>query len=121
MAEFKLFGSGGSIVADLTEEQAKAADLGVGKLFIAPVGKIDPSKISRHSCNNCKSNFDKPPNISIEENSTGAPERVAENLLLVERGQYVCIQCNSVVGNYRVFEKGDKDSEGTGFATPSST
>ncbi len=36
MVELKLQGSGGYIIADLTEEQAKKADLGVGKLFLAP-------------------------------------------------------------------------------------
>jgi len=36
MAEFKVEGSGGYIIAELTEDQAKKADLGVGKLFLAP-------------------------------------------------------------------------------------
>jgi len=38
MAEFKVEGSGGYVIAELTEEQAKKADLGVGKLFLAPIG-----------------------------------------------------------------------------------
>lgn len=121
MAEFTLFGSGGSIVADLTEEQAKTADLGVGKLFMAPVGKIEQSKISKYSCKNCKNDFDKPPNIKIEEGKEdSSPEQVSENLMLVERGQYVCYGCSAVIGNYRVFEKSDKDSE-AGLANPAST
>ena len=37
LAEKQLDGSGGWIIADITEEQAKNADLGVGKLFIAKV------------------------------------------------------------------------------------
>ncbi len=115
MAELRLFGSGGSIVADLTEEQAKAADLGVGKLFLAPIGKIERSKMSGHACNDCKKEFDGPPKISPESGSEG-PEQVSENLLLVERGQYQCGGCGSVIGEYRVFEKKDDDA---GLAVPS--
>ena len=124
MAEFKLFGSGGSIVADLTDEQAKAADLGVGKLFIAPVGKVELSKIKGYSCNACKADFEKPPSIKIEsddgdDGGSSGPEQVSENLMLIERGQYTCEKCGSVIGNYRVFVKGDKDSD-AGLAKPSS-
>jgi len=27
-------------------------------------------------------------------------------LILIERGQYVCQKCNSIIGEYRVFKKG---------------
>ena len=37
----KLKGSGGHIIAEITDEQSKKADLGVGELFLAPVGRID--------------------------------------------------------------------------------
>ena len=40
MAEQTVHGSGGYIIADLTEEQTKKADLGVGKLFLAPLVEI---------------------------------------------------------------------------------
>jgi len=40
MTQQKLQGSGGYIMADITDEQAKVADLGVGKLFLAPIGKL---------------------------------------------------------------------------------
>ncbi len=127
MGEFKLFGSGGSIIADLTDAQAKTADLGVGKLFLAPIGKVELSKIKGYSCNACKADFGKPPNIKVEredDDDDGAttaagPEQVSENLMLVERGQYTCDKCGSVIGNYRVFVKGDKDSD-AGLAKPSS-
>ena len=38
-------------------------------------------------------------------------EQVANNLLLVERGQYTCQQCNTTIGEYRVFEKQDESSD----------
>ena len=111
MAQFTLFGSGGSVVADLTEEQAKSADLGVGKMFLAPVGKIEGSKISRHSCNTCKAEFDGPPAIKPEEGGGQAPEQVSENLMLVERGQYTCTKCSAPIGEYRVFSKNDEGAD----------
>jgi len=115
VAEFKLQGSGGYIITDLTEEQAKKADLGVGKLFLAPLGKLEKQKMSKHYCKNCESEFNSPPNIQLEENTN---EQVADNLILVERGQYTCQQCSSVIGEYRVFKKQDESSD-IGNARPS--
>ena len=79
MAEFKLQGSGGYIMAELTEEQAKKADLGVGKLFLAPIGKLEVEKMSKHYCNVCETEFNSPPKIQLEESPD---EEVAENLVL---------------------------------------
>lgn len=118
MTEYELYGSGGSVVADITEEQAKASDLGVGKRFLAPIGKLEQSCISKYSCNACKADFDKPPIVKPEEDGSG-PEQVSENLMLIERGQYVCSECNGTIGEYRVFKKTD-DSKDVGAATPSS-
>ncbi|MEK6866921.1 MAG: hypothetical protein AABX46_05685 [Thermoproteota archaeon] len=115
MVELKLQGSGGYIIADLTEEQAKKADLGVGKLFLAPVGKLEEQKMSKHYCKNCESEFNNPPKIHLEENTN---EQVADNLILVERGQYTCQQCSAIIGEYRVFKKQDESSN-IGNARPS--
>jgi len=115
MTEFKLQGSGGYIMANLTEEQAKKADLGVGKLFLAPVGKLEEQKMTKHYCKNCEEEFSNPPKIQLEENTN---EQVADNLILVERGQYTCQKCNSTIGEYRVFKKQDESSE-AGNARPS--
>jgi len=115
MTEFKLQGSGGYIMADLNEEQAKKADLGVGKLFLAPVGKLEEQKMIKHYCKNCEEEFNSPPKIHLEENTN---EQVADNLILVERGQYTCQKCSSIIGEYRVFKKQDESSE-AGNARPS--
>ena len=104
----KLQGSGGYIVADLNEEQAKKADLGVGKLFLAPIGKLEPEKMSKYYCKNCETEFPNPPKIQIEESTN---EEVADNLVLVERGQYICEKCSSIIGEYRVFKKNDESGE----------
>ncbi len=50
MTQTQLGGSGGYVTADITDEQKKKADLGVGKLFLMPLGKIDESKISNYFC-----------------------------------------------------------------------
>ena len=114
MAELKVQGSGGYVIAELTEEQAKKADLGVGKLFLAPIGKLEVEKMSKHYCNNCETEFNNPPKIHLEENTN---EQVADNLVLVEIGQYTCEKCDSIIGEYRVFKKNDESSE-AGNAKP---
>jgi uncharacterized protein with PIN domain len=116
MSEHKLQGSGGYVFASLTDEQLKKADLGVGKLFLAPIGKLESDKMSKHYCNNCETEFNNPPKINLEENTN---EQVADNLVLVERGQYTCEKCGSIIGEYRVFKKND-ESEEAGKAKPQS-
>ena len=90
-------------MADITEDQAKKADLGVGKCFLAPVGKIEEKNMRKYFCKKCDLDFDGSPKIQIEESPN---EPVADDLILIERGQYVCQKCNSIIGEYRVFEKG---------------
>jgi len=114
LSEVKLEGSGGYIIADITEEQAKKADLGVGKLFLAPVGKLEEQSMKKHYCKICEEEFDASPKVHLEENNR---EEVADNLVLIERGQYTCQKCNAIIGEYRVFEKKD-ESEDVGNARP---
>jgi len=90
-------------MADITEDQAKKADLGVGKCFLAPVGKIEEKNMQKYFCKKCDLDFDGSPKIQIEESPN---EPVADDLILIERGQYVCQKCSSIIGEYRVFEKG---------------
>jgi hypothetical protein len=35
-------------------------------------------------------------------------EAVADGLILIERGQYTCHKCNTIIGEYRVFQKKDE-------------
>ena len=90
-------------MADITEDQAKKADLGVGKCFLAPVGKLEEKNMQKYFCKKCDLDFDGSPKIQIEESPN---EPVADDLILIERGQYVCQKCNSIIGEYRVFKKG---------------
>ncbi len=97
----KLKGSGGHILASISEEQKKKADLGVGELFLAPVGRLNKDAISKYFCNNCGKEFDSPPEIKFENPN----EKVQEDMTLVEKGEYVCTSCNSTIGEYREFSK----------------
>ncbi len=99
----ELYGSGGCISADITDELAKKADLGVGKCFLAPVGKLREEDMHRYFCKKCETEFVDSPKIQVEESPN---EPVADGLILVERGQYTCHKCSSIIGEYRVFEKG---------------
>ena len=105
MTEEILHGSGGHILAEITPEQKKKADLGVGKLFLAPIGKLEEKDMKKYYCNVCEKEFDFIPKIILEESND---EQVADNLVLVERGQYNCQKCDSIIGEYRVFKKQDE-------------
>jgi hypothetical protein len=108
LVETKLHGSGGYIIAEISEELQKKADLGVGKLFLAPVGKLNEKNMKKYFCKECNNEFNFPPKIILEEKNR---EEVADNLILVERGQYNCGKCDTVIGEYRVFEKQDDSAE----------
>ena len=72
----------------------------IDKHFLASLEKLDPVKMLKHFCKICDSEFDGPTQIQIEEKPN---EPVANGLILIERGQYTCHKCNSIIGEYRVF------------------
>jgi len=109
----KLRGSGGYVMASVTDQQQAKGNLGGPDLFLAPIGRIDPGKISRYRCNTCEKEFEGSPKIDFESPN----EEVAENLVLVERGQYVCGACSSVIAEYREFKKSVEGQE-VGMAKP---
>ena len=101
MTQTQLAGSGGYVTADITDEQKQKADLGVGKLFLMPLGKIEEDKISNYFCKKCNSEFPKAPKLKIETPN----EELGQGMTLKLIGQYVCDKCNSVIGEYREFSK----------------
>ncbi len=68
----KLRGSGGFVIAQVTDE-----------------------------CNTCDKEYEGSPKIEYENPN----EEVAENLILAERGQYICTICGSPIAEYREFKK----------------
>ncbi|CAI9831522.1 conserved hypothetical protein [Nitrosopumilaceae archaeon] len=101
MVECQFHGSGGHITAEVDEETAKRADLGVGKLFLAPIGKVEAGSIRSYHCKECDAGSDGPPEYRIEQ---ADDEKVADGLTLAERGQYACKK-GHVIGEYRVFKR----------------
>ena len=81
----KLRGSGGFIMATINDDQQRKGNLGGPDLFLAPVGRIETEKISKFYCNTCERDFEGAPRIQFENPN----EEVAENLILVEKGQYI--------------------------------
>jgi len=109
----KLRGSGGYIMATVTDEQQVKGNLGGPDLFLAPIGRLNDDKITKHFCNTCEKEFEGPPKIEFENPN----EEVAENLVLAERGQYICKVCNASIAEYREFKKPNEEGE-IGSAKP---
>ncbi len=100
----KLRGSGGYVMATVTDEQQMKGNLGGPDLFLAPIGRLDIKKITKYFCNTCDKEFEGAPKIEFENPN----EEVAENLLLAEKGQYICNTCNASIAEYREFKKQDE-------------
>jgi sporulation protein YlmC with PRC-barrel domain len=109
----KLRGSGGYVMASVTDDQQRKGNLGGPDLFLAPVGRIDAEKISKYFCNTCEKDFEGSPRIDYESPN----ELVADNLMLLEKGQYVCTTCGSILSEYRSFSKPNENAE-VGLARP---
>ncbi len=100
-------------MATVTDEQQMKGNLGGPDLFLAPIGRLDVDKITKHFCNTCEKEFEGPPKIEFENPN----EEVAENLVLAERGQYICKACNATIAEYREFKKPNEQKE-IGSAKP---
>ena len=103
-------------MATVTDEQQMKGNLGGPDLFLAPIGRLDENKITKHFCNTCEKEFEGPPKIEFENPN----EEVAENLVLAERGQYICKACNASIAEYREFKKPNEENE-VGSAKPLDT
>jgi len=103
----KLRGSGGYVMATINDEQQMKGNLGGPDLFLAPIGRLNSEIITKHFCNTCEKEFEGPPKIEFENPN----EEVAENLILAEKGQYICNNCHSTIAEYREFKKQDEIKE----------
>ncbi|MDR3782056.1 MAG: PRC-barrel domain-containing protein [Candidatus Nitrosotalea sp.] len=109
----KLRGSGGFIMATVNDDQQRKGNLGGPDLFLAPIGRLDSEKISKYYCNTCEKEHEGSPKIEFENPN----ETVAENLVLLEKGQYICTTCGSIIAEYRNFSKPD-EAASVGAAIP---
>jgi sporulation protein YlmC with PRC-barrel domain len=112
----KLRGSGGYVMATVTDQQQMKGNLGGPDLFLAPIGRLDSQKITKYFCNTCEKEFEGPPKIEYENPN----EEVAENLVLAEKGQYICNSCSATIAEYREFKKQNETVE-VGSAKPLET
>ncbi len=97
----RIKGSGGYIVADLTDEEVRRASL-AGELFIGALGRIDDARIISYHCNNCGRDFNQAPRIARKS----VNELVEDGYVLIEQGEYICKGCNAIIAIYKVFGKG---------------
>jgi len=109
----KLRGSGGFIMAQVSDDQQRKGNLGGPDLFLAPIGRLDREKISKYYCNTCEKDYEGSPKIEYESPN----EEVAQNLILLERGQYMCTTCGSTIAEYREFQKQNQQVD-VGLAKP---
>lgn len=107
----KLRGSGGYVMAKISEDEQQKGNLGGPDLFLAPLARLDSIKISKYYCNVCEKDYQGAPKIEFSNPN----EEVAENLLLIEKGQYICNECSSIIAEYREFRK-PKDNNNVGNA-----
>ncbi len=103
----KLRGSGGYVMASVNDDQQRKGNLGGPDLFLAPIGRLDSEKISKYYCNTCEKEYEGSPRIDYESPN----EVVADNLVLLEKGQYLCTTCGSVLAEYRNFSKPDEKAD----------
>jgi len=109
----KLRGSGGYVMATVNDQQQMKGNLGGPDLFLAPIGRLDSQRITKHFCNTCEKEFEGSPKIEYENPN----EEVAENLILAEKGQYICNSCKAVIAEYREFKK-QNETVDVGSAKP---
>lgn len=101
LEEKKLLGSGGYAIAKLTENEEMNANLGVPHLFLANVGRLAEDRFLRYYCNRCGKEYNGKPLLIYEVPN----EEIAENVILVEKGEYKCRNCNNTIAQYRKFSK----------------
>ena len=88
-------------MATIGDDLQQKGNLGGPDLFLAPIGRLPESSVSSYHCNVCEKDYEGCPAINYESPN----ETVADNLVLAERGQYLCTTCESPIAEYRVFNK----------------
>lgn len=101
LEEKKLLGSGGYAFAKLTEQEELRASLGVPQIFLANVGRLSEDRFTRYYCNKCTMEHQGPPLISYESPN----EELGKGVVLIEKGEYKCKACQSVLAIFRKFNR----------------
>lgn len=108
--EKKLRGSGGYTIAKISDEEQKLGNLGGPELFLAGIGRLEDNRFSRYFCNKCEKEYEGSPSVVFENPN----EDLGEGVLLVEKGEYKCKQCNNTIAQYRKFDQIKDNEKDTG-------
>jgi hypothetical protein len=100
LREKKLRGSGGYVLAHITDEEQKKGNLGGPELFLAGIGRLPSDRFVKYHCNKCDKDYEGSPNISFENPN----EDLGEGVTLYEKGEYKCNTCKSIIAQYRKFD-----------------
>jgi sporulation protein YlmC with PRC-barrel domain len=100
MNEKKLRGSGGYVIARVTDEEQKKGNLGGPELFLAGIGRLDEERFVKYYCNKCEKQYEGPPELVFENPN----EELGEGVILLEKGEYKCKTCNATIAQYRRFD-----------------
>jgi len=92
LEEKKLLGSGGCAYAKITEQEELKANLGVPRIFLSNVGRLNEDRFTKHYCNKCAGEYPGSPAISYENPN----EELGQGVILIEKGEYRCMTCNNI-------------------------
>jgi sporulation protein YlmC with PRC-barrel domain len=99
LKEKKLRGSGGYVIARISDYEQKKGNLGGPELFIAGIGRLPKDRILKYYCNKCEKDYPSSPDLNYENPN----EEVGEGVVLIEKGEYKCSVCNAVISQFRKF------------------
>jgi len=99
LKEKKLRGSGGYVMARISDYEQKKGNLGGPELFIAGIGRLPKDRIIKYYCNKCEKDYPSSPDLNYENPN----EEVGEGVILIEKGEYKCSVCNAIISQYRKF------------------
>ncbi|MDQ5869876.1 MAG: hypothetical protein M3530_09150 [Thermoproteota archaeon] len=107
LQEKKLRGSGGFVLAYVKDEEQKKGNLGGPELFLAGIGRLPSERFVKYHCNKCDKDFEGSPVIRYDNPN----EDLGEDVILVEKGEYKCHACNTIIAQYRKFDSASKPSQ----------
>ena len=87
LREKKLRGSGGYVIAHVTDEEQKKGNLGGPELFLAGIGRLSTDRFVKYHCNKCDKDYQGSPNINFENPNVRLVRALLhsiENLMLLK-------------------------------------
>lgn len=107
LQEKKLRGSGGFVLAYVNDDEQKKGNLGGPELFLAGIGRLPSERFVKYHCNKCDKDFEGSPAIRYDNPN----EDLGEDVILVEKGEYKCHACNTIIAQYRKFDSASNPSQ----------